>query len=1159
VKIMNLLQFSKYLFVFFLCLLFIFCFSTCSFESDEDRDDKISREDFFDPPISARPGAFWPWLNGHVSLDRISYELEEMKKMGMSGADIWDVKSHADPDSVIPAGPPFLGDESLAAIAHAEKETRRLGLELGMIAASGWNAGGTWIKPKYAGMGMFSSELSVHGPDKNSKKLTFPEVPELCPKDSTGRPVYFREIAVLAFPIGKDNKIESIKSVIDISSAFNPDNEILTWKIPAGEWKILRMIMANTGYQLIVPSPNSQGPMIDFLSPDATKFHFEYIVKRLESVLGPLGKSALRYLEVDSMELGEDIIWTREIITDFRKQFGYDPLPYFPLLSGWKLNNTEIENRFFYDWKKHISNTFIKSHYVTGTQILNKYGLKLCAEAGGPGPPIWDSCPVEALKALGSIDILRGEFWPKQRNMWLVKEIASAAHIYGKTIVDAESFTSWRHWQDGPYFLKQLADNALCEGLNHFTFHTFTHSPDEAGLPGFAYHAGTHINPNRVWWPMARPFIDYLSRCCYLLQKGLFVADVCHFYGDQAPNFAAPKHLEFSPGMGYDYDDVNSDVILNRMSFKDGKLYLPDGMNYSVLVLPQREDIPLDVLQKLEVLIGDGATVVGPKPIHTNTMTEYPERDNKVKALADRIWGDCDGVNIKEHRYKKGKVIWNRDIKDILNESGLKPDFQYQGMDDRTRLDYIHRKTESEDFYFINNRNERWESVDCTFRISDEQPELWNPETGEVKKIPVFKNVDGMTHLSLHLKPAESVFILFRDPAPNKYYTSLKSIGDKGKQKIEPVLLSHSATPGGPMWLSDGVSMVDEQYITFDLGLVCNLRKIKIWNYNENIRGFMNWGVKDVDIQVSRDGVNFSKMGSYILEFGPQKEDKNYSQDIIFKSDGIRYVKFDVKTNHSTEWFSFGVSKYTGLSKVKFFNSREIVDVRIHSISSGKAFDPGLDIRLGALYPDAEIILDKNNVPFLKVWNNGTYILNNNHGLTTETIVDSISEPLVLDGVWQVSFPTGWGAPETTTFEKLISWTDAPEDGIRYFSGRAVYRNTFALTYEFLNSAPVINLDLGKVQKVARVKLNGKSLGTVWKPPFLLDISNFVHKGSNDLEVEVANTWTNRLIGDAFLPVEEHYCQTNMHSRLSQKDLPLQPSGLLGPVKIYTATLINLQ
>jgi hypothetical protein len=132
-----------------------------------------------------------------------------------------------------------------------------------------------------------------------------------------------------------------------------------------------------------------------------------------------------------------------------------------------------------------LSDRPIESHYMTG-EVPERLG-ELIAEAGGPGPPIWDSNPVDGITALGAVDVPRGEFWIRHRGIFLVKEIASAAHVYDKRLVDAESFTTWRRWIDGPLAHKEIADRALCEGLNSFSFHTFASSP-----------------PSPRWWT-ARP------------------------------------------------------------------------------------------------------------------------------------------------------------------------------------------------------------------------------------------------------------------------------------------------------------------------------------------------------------------------------------------------------------------------------------------------------------------------------------------------------------------------------------------------------------------------------------------------------------------------------------------------------------------------------
>ena len=1107
---------------------------------------------FRNPPVCARPGAFWAWLEGHVSLDRITYELEEMKAKGMGGADIWDVHAYINPDQMIPAGPTFLGEASLKAVAHALREAKRLGLSLGMVAASGWNAGGTWVKPADAGMGLFHSQVTVKGPATLSRALPFPEVPKACPKDADGRPLFSRDVAVLAVPHRDDQILESTNAGIDITECMDRHGR-LTWDVPAGQWTILRFVMSNTGYQLIAQSPNSGGPMIDFLNPEATRMHFGTIMDRLESELGDIRKFPLDHLEVDSMELGHHTIWTGHIMERFKQAYSYDPLKYLPLLKGWKTENTDITERFLYDWKKLVSDVFIDSHYRTGSAYLRRYGVKLCAEAGGPGAPIWDSCPVDALKALGAVDILRGEFWPKMRNIWLVKEISSATHIYGKSIVDAESFTSWRHLQDGPYFYKLMADRAMAEGLNHFTFHTFAHSPKEAGLPGNYYHAGTHINPNRVWWPMAGSFVDYLSRCCYMLQKGLFVADVCYYYGDQAPNFVSAKGVDYCPGDGYDYDVVNSDVILNRMTVHNGRITLPDGMSYAVLVLGEREDMNLDVLRKLERMVKAGATIIGPKPVRTGTLKDYPDRDGRITRLADRLWGDCDGQSVTEHRYGKGRVVWNRSVADVLQKNGIGPDFQYTGSDRRTRLDYVHRRTHKQDIYFVINLNERWEAVECAFRVQGKRPQLWHPETGQVRDIPAYDVQDGVTRLTLHLKPAESMFILFGKPAAPIHFTRIETLTSRAFETAE-AFSPHSATPGGPMWLSDGETDVADQYIVFDLGAPRRITTIRVWNYTEPVRGFMNYGIKDMEIWASPDGTDYRNCGAFSLREASQTEDKHYHQDLAVEIEHDRFVRFRLKTNHSTTHYSDGVSRHVGLCRVKFFGDEEISGVKIHAVSSGTAFDPASDEPRGPTRPDAELRRDSSDRPYLRVWTPGTYVLHSTGGQSETIEVQCVNRPLDVSGPWQVSFPRGWGTPDQATFAKLISWTDSDDDGIKYFSGRAVYRKTFTLPRGVLNPNTHLELDLGVVHKVARVRLNGRDLGALWKPPFCVDITDAVKPGENELAVEVANTWTNRLIGDAFVAPEKQYCKTNLHGRLSRKDRRLQPSGLLGPVTIRTAT-----
>lgn len=685
-------------------------------------------DEFVMPPMSARPGAFWCWLNGDVTNASITHDLEEMKEKGMGRAEIFDLAAINNPNGAFGTGPQFLGDESVKSIRHALSEGKRLGIKIGLVGSSGWNAGGSWVRPQWAAKALYASELKVTGPQLFSGALPFPTVPEQCPKDKYDVPVYFKEIAVLAIPDNPDKKIYHLADIVMLNKKF--DGKELKWEVPKGSWTLLRYVCTNTGQHLIVPSPKSDGLFIDFLDPEATRKHLKHMLNRLGITKENAAESGLDYFEFDSMELDEATPWTDAMDSIFLAQNSYDILPYLPAFKGWKLPGGN--DNFLYHFKKTVSDQIIYSHYTTGRNFLADYGMELVAEAGGPGPPLWNSCPVDALKALGNVSIPRGEFWIRNRyNLFLVKEIASASHIYGLGVVDAESFTTWRRWKDAPHELKKHVDRAFCEGLNSVTFHAFANTRPEHGLPGRAYHAGTDINPTATWWEQANPFMDYLARCSHLLKQGKFVADVAYYYGDKAPNFF--PELQGSPnrtglkglGFGNDFDVINTDVLMNRMQVSEGKLVLPDGMNYKLLVIPDRTDIPVEVVKKIEKMIADGANVLIQNPVIAQNMV--------------------------------GKMFKNISIAEALVSLSVAKDFS----GDSAKLDFIHRKIGNADLYFIRNKTDQPITEVGEFRIMNEQPEYWDPVTTKQYTIKDAKTKNGKTMLTLQLPPNGSCFIMF--------------------------------------------------------------------------------------------------------------------------------------------------------------------------------------------------------------------------------------------------------------------------------------------------------------------------------------------------------------------------------------------------------------
>jgi len=675
-------------------------------------------EEFINPPLSSRPGAFWCWLNGDVTKASITSDLEEMKEKGMGRAEIWDVEARNNTNGAYGTGPAFMGDESVESIKHALHEGKRLGIKIGMVASSGWNAGGSWVTPEWAAKALYSAELKVAGPQYFSGKLPFPAVHESCPKNENGVPVYYKEIAVLAIPGNAEKKINDLKDIVILNRFF--DGKVLNWEVPEGSWTLLRVICSNTGQHLVVPSPNSDGLFIDFFNPEATKRHLKYFLDRLGITRENGRESGLAYFEFDSMELDEATPWTDSMDSIFQAQHNYAIIPYLPAFSGWELPGGN--DSFLYQFRKTVSDQLIFSHYTTGRDFLAQYGIELVAEAG----------PVDALKALGNASVPRGEFWVRNRNnIFLVKEIASASHIYGLNLVDAESFTTWRRWKDAPHDLKKWVDRAFCEGLNMVTFHTFANTRPEFGLPGRAYHAGSDINPTATWWEQAKPFMDYLSRCSYLLRQGTFAADVVWYYGDKAPNFFpdiqrspdSPSLPGLSFGSGFDV--INTDVLLNRMDVSEGKLVLPDGMNYKLLVLPDRKDIPGEVVKRVETLIAAGARV----------LIQNPD-------IADTI---------------EGAAFRNMSIDEALEELSIAKDFT----GDADKLDFIHRKAGKTDIYFIRNRTGEPISETCEFRVSGGKPEFWDPVDAKQYKIRDAKSSNGKTKVNLRLAPYGSCLVVF--------------------------------------------------------------------------------------------------------------------------------------------------------------------------------------------------------------------------------------------------------------------------------------------------------------------------------------------------------------------------------------------------------------
>jgi len=705
------------------------------------------QEGFKNPPPSAHPKVYWWCLNGNIDTITAKQELAAMKKAGIGGFDFFEIGVPKE-DTMIPGGPAFLSDGSLKNIQFAVREAGKLGLEMGLNLASSWNAGGAWTLPINAGKSLYFSKTIVTGTsDIQQITVPFPEIAfpkksliggtgnPMIPIQSNGRPVYYEDVAVLAIPAGTlKNSLDTAK-VINVSNYFDPVKDVLNWKVPAGNWEIMRYVCSNSGQEVVLPSPKSAGLTVDHFDSVAVRTHLMYIINRLKPVLGDFRKTALKSFYLASYE-ARGFVWTSTLASEFKKVNGYEVYKFLPSFFDKTLFSQETTKQVEVDFRKTLSELMINNLYKNSKEICNRYGLKINSEAGGPGFPLYNG-PAEPLKALGALDIPRGEFWVNHSRNYMdnisndsidilrvVKEVAAAAHIYQKGMVEEEAFTSFQHWQEGPFDIKPQGDRAFCEGMNRVVFHGFSHNITGSGFPGYVYHAGTHFNNKRVWWPKVKPFVEYLSRISAVFQQTNFVADVLYYYGDKVPNSAAPKNTHFMVGAGYDYEVINTEILLTGLSVKDGKLILSNGANFSLLALNQEDEINPAVSARLSELARQGARIVRSNPLG------------------------------------------------MLQSLGIPPDINYQDMD-TFLLDFIHYQKNEVDFYFIRNTTDQWVSRECGFRQQIKVPEIWNPVTGQIVPVSVYNHQDQYTKVPLTLAPFGSYFVVFRKGSSATTYTSV--------------------------------------------------------------------------------------------------------------------------------------------------------------------------------------------------------------------------------------------------------------------------------------------------------------------------------------------------------------------------------------------------
>lgn len=708
-------------------------------------------EGFAEPPAEAKPLTWWHWINGNVTQEGIRADLEDMKRVGIGGAQLLDVSIY------LPPGPVRYGSDAWhEQVQYAIRTADELGLELDLMNAPGWSgSGGPWITPDRGMKRYVWTETETAG----GRVLRLPLKPP------TAKLGFYRDVAVLAVPAGsratvkEEPALKAIATVeLDAKAEPIPPERVqvltgsmtsdgwLTCELPEGQWTVLRFGYTATGSHNHPAQPEGSGLECDKMDADTVAFQFEQSLGRILREAGPLAGKSLRGVLFDSFEGGYQN-WSASLAEDFKQLKGYDLIPWLPVLTGRTVASAEQSEAFLRDFRSAIRELIAERYLGTMQRLAKAHGLRVYAEAQGG--------PLHPFLANEFTDVPMNEFWmPDARPRFAaMKAISSVADLLGRRVVGAEAFTAKPEdgrWLATPATMKSVGDCAFAAGINQFIFHTYAHQPHSDAAPGFTLgRYGTHFGRLNTWWPLAGAWMSYLGRCQFLLQQGRAATDLLVLVDHEAGYPLSLPELAVPPG--YDFD-VAHGRHLTFLEWRDGAFRSPNGPVYRVLVLPKRWVADLATLRRLKAFLERGAVMVGSPPSAPAGLLDQRDRLPEWRALVTEVFG----------RIKPREAL-----PEVLREINLAPDVR---LPDTAGVWWRHRTTTDGDFYFVSNQSGKALRTQATFRSGRRLPELWDPVSGRHEPASEFQ-VDGdLVSLPLELAESGSVFVVYRraisgDPA----------------------------------------------------------------------------------------------------------------------------------------------------------------------------------------------------------------------------------------------------------------------------------------------------------------------------------------------------------------------------------------------------------
>jgi hypothetical protein len=915
------------------------------------------------------------------------------------------------------------------------------------------------------------------------------------------------------YPVDAASDLKS-GHVIDLTRRLQPDGR-LDWSPPAGRWTVMRFGWTTIGQPARMSGGG--GYEVDVLSAKGADLMFDNAAVGMLAAAEARAPGVMKVFHTDSWEIGADVqgqqpTWTGDFREQFRRRRGYDLLPMLPAMARRLVDDRETTSRFLNDYRDTIAD-LVADYYGRLQQRAHRRKTLMNPESGYGSYP---SPQIDGLKVFGRADLPMAEVAHSNAEVVsmaspvcdALRTAASGARIYGRQIVQAETLTyhPWLGQVTAPTVYRRTLNYCFANGLNQAVIHKYVHQPFEykPGLEDYGI-----FSRHYTWWPMADGILGAIGRCQYMLQQGRFVADAAYFVGEGATRFVPSRSMLQPPlPAGCDFDGINAEVLLTRLSVKGGRLVLPDGLSYRYLVLlePNCATMSPAVLARIRQLVAEGATVIGNPPRHAQGLGNRTAADIRIGVLVGEMWGarrPAAGVR----RLGKGRVIWGRSLQAVMASDGVPPDLE-TAPDPRAAAAMPGH---------AGLQGAQW---------------IWHAADGG-NPLPGVRSFRATLAVPAGSRVVRALATMSAD---NEFVLSVN-----GKECLRSVDFTHAVDADITRLLRTGANriLVRATNSTNQPSPAGLIGRIVVT---------LTGGKR---IELATDGDAWQSSADQAAWAAPR----------TLGPLGVGpWGMVDATAVAGMDW----IHRRTDRADIYFIANPTSRDVALQAALRARDAAPELfDPLTGETQPLPEYVRRgaRTHLPLRLGAYQGFFVVFRNkvtRPATTAANFPARRAVTEVRGPWSVRFDPAWvspalgsGAKGEVEFVDLTDWTKRPEEGLRHYSGIATYHTTFAMPSK---PAPGKRrrcyLSLGVVRDVARVRLNGRDLGTAWCEPWQVELTSAIRPGANRLEIDVANLWANRVIGDASRPASERLTKGNF---LLPANTPLYPSGLMGPVRILAS------